>query len=82
MENKIAHYILEDLDEVHCSSCGHATRDILFLREDNDKFSSIYPRKCKNCGAEIAYLHIEGEGNEAALKEAIKNNNGMYSMLV
>lgn len=82
-ENKIAHWYLEDgdLDEVHCSSCGYATRDVVFLREDDGKISTIYPKKCKQCGAEMTHLNIIGEQVEKALKHHIEDNNGRFSLL-
>ena len=78
-----AHWTLEcgDLDEVYCSSCGYATRDVLFLREDDGKISTIYPKKCKQCGAEMTHLNIIGEQVEKALKHHIEDNNGRFSLL-
>lgn len=78
-----AHWTLEcgDLDEVNCSSCGYATRDVVFLREDDGKISTIYPKKCKQCGAEMTHLNIIGEQVEKALKHHIEDNNGRFSLL-
>ena len=82
-KNKTAHWTLEcgDLDEVYCSSCGYATRDVLFLKEDDGKISTIYPKKCKQCGVEMTHVNIVGEQVEKALKHHIEDNNGRFSLL-
>ena len=78
-----AHWTLEcgDLDEVYCSSCGYATRDVVFLKEDDGKISTIYPKKCKQCRAEMTHLNIIEEQVEKALKHHIEDNNGRFSLL-
>jgi len=83
MENKTAHWSLEagDLDEVHCSSCDYATREVMFFKEDDGKIYIMYPKNCKQCGAEMINLNIVGKGTEKALRETINNGNGRYSML-
>lgn len=83
MENKTSHWYLEDgdLDEVHCSSCEYATRDVVFLKEDDGKISTIYPKNCKQCGAEMTHLDIIGEQVEKALKSEIEDHNGRFSLL-
>lgn len=82
-ENKTAHWIFDcgDLDEVNCSSCGYATRDVVFLKEDDGKISTIYPKNCKQCGAEMTHLNIIGEQVEKALKHQIEDHNGRFSLL-
>ena len=81
MENKTAHWTLEagDLDEVNCSSCGYATRDVVFLREDDGKISTIHAKKCEKCGAEMTHVHIIGEQVEKGLKQQLEDNNGRFS---
>ena len=82
MENKTAHWYLEDndLDEVHCSSCDYATRDVVFFKEDG-KIYNMFPKNCKQCGAEMIHLNIVGEQVEKALKSEIENYNGRFSLL-
>ena len=82
MENKTAHWCLEDgdLDEVYCSSCGHATRDVVFIKEDG-KIYKMFPKNCEQCGAEMTNLNIIGEQVEKALKSEIENHNGRFSLL-
>ena len=83
MKNKTSHWYLEngDLDEVHCRYCGYATRDVVFLKEDDGKISTIYPKNCKQCGAEMTHLNIIGEQVEKALKSEIEDHNGRFSLL-
>ena len=67
MENKTAHWTLEDgdLDEAHCSSCGYATREVIFFKEDNNKIFTMYPKNCKQCGAEMTNFNIIGKQVES-----------------
>ena len=82
MENKTAHWSLEDgdLDEVYCSSCGYATRDVVFIKEDG-KIYNMFPKNCEQCGSEMTNLNIIGEQVEKALKSEIENHNGRFSLL-
>ncbi len=74
----ISHWILENLYEIHCNSCGYISRDVVFLLEDNDIISTIYPEECEYCRSKMAYLDIKGSYNESALKEILKSNGGFY----
>lgn len=65
MENKTAHWTLEDgdLDSVYCSKCGYAastdTNFKFYLNENNDIVVE-YPNKCPKCGCEINDFHATG----------------------
>ncbi len=88
MENK---WIIEDIDEAHCSACGYATTEISFSNKEKvmkdlfpDKYNDDaeyvikFPGTCPKCGAKMTSIRIIGDGTKAALDEAIENNNGFY----
>ena len=75
-ENK---WIIEDIDEAHCSACGHAYGSIRLTLVSDGKISADYRAYCPKCGAEISSVDIIGEKTFDSLVDLIiKSKNGEY----
>lgn len=74
-ENK---WIIEDIDETHCSACGYTYRSIRLMLVNDEKISADYRANCPKCGAEMSSVDIIGEKTFDSLIDLIKRNNGEY----